>query len=492
MNISIQTKPRAVILLSCLAALFFTSACSTNPATGKSQFAALMSPQQELSVGAQEHEKIVAQFGLYEDKAITDYVTRVGNKVARDTERPDITYKFYVLDSPIVNAFALPGGYVYISRGLLALANNEAELAGVLGHEIGHITGRHSAERYSHGVVGAVGSTVLSILLDNNLASQALDIGNNVYLSSYSRGQENEADTLGIRYMTRAGYDAAAMTDFLASLKSYSELEDKANNRESKGVSYLSTHPATGDRVQKTKAEAQAAGAGKGILATDAYLNTIDGVTFGDSRKQGFVRGDTFYHPEIGFKFDVPNGFKVQNQPTQIAMVSADKSEIMIFDMDRIQGDQKPREYISYLWMKDQKISDIQSFEVNAMPAASARFSGMVNNRASEIILVAIEWKPKNYARFQIAVPQSGADAAIKGMMKTPESFIELSAAEKESLKPDYVDVFTAKGGEDINTVARAQTFKAFKEEYFRVLNALPNTQKTLTKERRYKRVVAP
>lgn len=133
------------ILMSAALAVLLLSGCSINPATGQSQFTALMSPQQEIKVGASEHQKIVQQFGLVDDRRLQAYVSEVGKKLAANTERPEVEYKFYVIDSPIVNAFALPGGYVYISRGLMALANSEAELAGVVGHEIGHITARHSA-----------------------------------------------------------------------------------------------------------------------------------------------------------------------------------------------------------------------------------------------------------------------------------------------------------------------------------------------------------
>jgi predicted Zn-dependent protease len=171
--------PRALILCT----LFF-GGCSTNPATGNRQFTALMSPAQEIQIGASEHQKIVKQYGLVDDPKLKAYVEEAGRKVTVDTERPDVEYKFFILDSPIVNAFALPGGYIYISRGLLALANSEAEMASVLGHEAGHITGRHSAERYSRGVVTTLGASILSAAIGSAGASQAIGLGTNLYLSS--------------------------------------------------------------------------------------------------------------------------------------------------------------------------------------------------------------------------------------------------------------------------------------------------------------------
>ena len=200
------------------------NACSTNPATGRTQFAALMSPQQENQVGAEEHPNIIAEFGEYDNARVQTYVRQVGARVTRNTERPDVDYKFYVVDSPIVNAFALPGGYIYISRGLLAVADSEAELAAVLGHEAGHITGRHSAERYSRGVVTQLGAGILAAAVDSAGVSQALGLGSDLYLKSYSRSQENEADTLGIRYLAQNGYDPSAMTSFLENLQNASAL----------------------------------------------------------------------------------------------------------------------------------------------------------------------------------------------------------------------------------------------------------------------------
>jgi len=201
--------------------------CTTNPATGEQQFAALMSPQQEVRVGAEEHEKVIKQFGLYNDPALVNYVGEIGRRVTRNTERPDVQYKFFIVDSPIVNAFALPGGYIYVSRGLLALANSEAELAAVLAHETGHIPGRHSAERYSRGVVTSLGAAVLAAAIGNDTASQALGVGSDLFLKSYSRGQENEADSLGMRYLSRAGYDPKAMAAFLANLQEESALQTR-------------------------------------------------------------------------------------------------------------------------------------------------------------------------------------------------------------------------------------------------------------------------
>ena len=176
---------KTLFVAAMLFAVGALSACSTNPATGEQQFAAFMSPQQEQQAGASEHENVMKTFGLPENSdALQAYVNNIGQKLAANTERTDVQYKFFVLDDEMVNAFALPGGYIYVTRGLMAYAGNEAQLAAVLAHEIGHVTGRHSAERYSRGIVTSLGAMVLSAALDSQAASQALGIGSDLFMKS--------------------------------------------------------------------------------------------------------------------------------------------------------------------------------------------------------------------------------------------------------------------------------------------------------------------
>ncbi|MBL4804013.1 MAG: M48 family metalloprotease [Alphaproteobacteria bacterium] len=455
--------------------LLLLGACSTNPATGEKQFTALMSPQQEVQVGASEHEKIVQQFGLEKDPQINSYVSEIGKRVSAETERPDVQYKFFVLDSPIVNAFALPGGYIYISRGLLALANNEAEVAAVLAHETGHITGRHSAERYSRGVVTTLGAGLLGAVLESDGAAQALGTGANLYLSSYSRGQENEADTLGLRYMTRGQYNPNAMSSFLYSLQRQSDLDAKVAGRSSTSAfSYFSTHPATGERVSKTRAEAQAY-AQTGEVGRDDHLNTIAGMTYGDSAEQGFARGNRFYHPALGFTFEVPEGFAITNQPSQVVATSAQTGSAIIFDMAASQG-MAPANYVQN-WVKDRNLQDIESITVNGMPAATGSFSGIVQGRATTIRLVAIRYGDK-FVRFQIAIPQNAPASLVTALKQTTYSFRSLSQSERGSVRPLSIKLFTARGGDTVVSRAQQSGFDDYKAERFRVLNGLaPNEE---------------
>lgn len=445
------------------------SACSTNPATGKSQFTGLMPASQETQVGASEHQKVIAQFGLYEDPKLSAYVAEIGKKITTKTERPDVQYKFYVVDSPIVNAFALPGGYIYVSRGLLALANSEAELAAVMSHETGHITARHSAERYSHGVVTSLGAAVLGAAIGDKGVTQALGVGSNLYISSYSRSQENEADTLGLRYMTQGGYDAQAMSSFLASLQNDTSLESRLQGGDgADSTSYFSTHPATGERVSSTRAQAGQYAPG-GAVNHDRHLDMINGMIYGDSEKQGFVRGNAFVHPGIGFTFNVPDGFQIQNQPEQVVAVSKTGAAI-IFDLVASASD--PMTYLTREWVKGEAVEAPESISVNGMPGATAGFTGNLNGAPVKIRLIAIKWGGK-MVRFQMAIPQSVNASVAQAMKSSAYSFRPLSESDRQSLKPYRVRVVTAGEGDTIASLAGRMAYRDMQEDRFRVLNGL-------------------
>ena len=273
----------------------------------------------------QEHPKLVQQFGgSYDTAELSAYVDRVGQSLARFAEVQDVRYSFTVLDDDDINAFALPGGYVHVTRGLLALASNEAELAGVLGHEIGHITARHAAQRYSSATAANLGIGVLSILGTvaglppsvTEATGSGLQTGAAIYLQSYSRDQEMEADRLGIRYMTRAGYDPEAMVTFFRKLDAWSRLEAMmaGDPGAAERLDIMASHPRTADRVQQAAQTRRFdAGAG-GRTEPGPYLKAIDGLLFGDSPSQGFRRGRDFIHPELRIAFRVPEGLRAEEQ----------------------------------------------------------------------------------------------------------------------------------------------------------------------------------
>ncbi len=465
------------------------SGCSTNPATGENQFTALMSPQQEVQVGAQEHAKIMKQYGVYDDEKVQAYIDRVGEKVVQYTERPEVDYKFFLLDSPIVNAFALPGGYVYLTRGLLSLSNSEAEMAAVLAHETGHITARHSAERYSRGVATSVGATLLSAALGSSGASEALGMGANLYLKSYSRGQEHQADSLGIRYLSRTGYAPSAMTSFLSNLQAETNLQAKQAGRSaSASANYFSTHPATAERVSKTISEANLY-AQQGIINRDVYLRTIDGMTYGDSAAQGFVRENTFYHPPLGFKFSVPDNFKIVNQPTQVLATSKDGSGI-IFDFAPNKDRYSAQKFLSDVWLQGKQAPNkIEGMSVNGMRAATTLVRGQVNGRDTNIRLVAIEWEQDKVVRFQIGMPLNLSTSKEKVLKSSIYSFKRMTRSEQKSIKPYRLKVITSRASDTVASLSKRMPYDDLQEDRFRVLNGLAPNDK-LVANRLYKMVV--
>lgn len=462
------------------AGLVVLGGCSTNPATGQQQFTALMPPNQEQQVGAQEHQKIIAEYGLYQDQGMQNYVQAIGERVTQKTERPDVRYTFYLLDTPMVNAFALPGGYIYMTRGLMALANSEAELASVLAHETGHITARHSAERYSRGVVTMLGAAVLSSAIGDSTVSDALGMGTDLYMKSYSRGQENEADLLGIRYLSRSGYDARAMTDFLRNLQSETALEARmSGDADQDGLAdYMSTHPATQERVTRTASEVAKYPPG-GQVEREAYLKRISGMTYGESAAQGFTRGQTFYHPELGLQFSVPPGFRLINQPRQVIGMSKDGA-LIVFDFVANPDGLAAEQFLSQQLLK-QRSATVEPITVNGLRGGTASFTGSANGRSLMIRLIALPWGRDRIARFQVAYPPNYSSAGVEALRATTYSFRAMSEEDKRRLRPYRLVAVTARPGDTVASMAARMPFEDYAQERFRVLNGMQPGEEAVT-----------
>ncbi|WP_456425681.1 M48 family metalloprotease [Rhodocaloribacter sp.] len=339
---------RAALLAAILPA--FLSGCvatrDVNPITGHTRFYGY-SWEQELKIGAESDPQIVAQFGVYDDEALAEYVRRVGETVLRHSHlrRPDadprfrnLTFTFRVLDSPVVNAFALPGGYVYVTRGLLAHLENEAQLAVVLGHEIGHVAGRHASKRaasQSFLQLGLItGALVGQGVFGGNTAERVLNLGGTglqLLFLSYGRGDEREADDVGVEYAALAGYEAGEAARFFRTLKRLGERSGQSL------PGFLSTHPDPGEREQTILRLASEWKQRTAMTKVDedAYLSRIDGIVLGENPRQGFTRSGMFYHPDLRFRFSVPAGFQVVNQPTQVTMVADEQRAIILFTLEQ-------------------------------------------------------------------------------------------------------------------------------------------------------------
>jgi predicted Zn-dependent protease len=482
----VQIFSRVLPVVSGFFALFLLSACAVNPATGEQEFSGLMSPRQEAAIGAENHDKIVKEYGgVYKNPAVQAYVNSIGQKLAKNTERGDVSYRFTVLDSPVINAFAMPGGYIYVTRGLLAVANDESELAGVLAHEIGHITARHQATRYSHGLLTSLGATVASAALGDPNISKALSVGSNLYMSSYSRDQEHQADELGIRYLSRAGYDTFAMADFLNAMDGYLDTEGKATGKGAPKFSYFASHPQTADRVVRASKIAGTYSAGQAVRNPDEFLSKIDGITYGDGADQGFVRDSHFYHPALGFTFTAPDGFDIVNQPDQV-VIAHEGGAIAVFDMDDNRARLDPQNYIAQAWLGGKSLVIPDAFAVNNLPAATASFDGTIKGRPVDIRLVAIDWPPADMVRFQIAIPRGTPTPIVDELKRLTYSFRAMTAAEKASVRPLSVELVTAKAGDTVQSLASRMQVDTAKRERFLALNNLsPNAR--IQQGRRYK-----
>ena len=303
------------------------TACSRNPVTGKREVI-LMSKDQEIALGKESHPSVVATMGIYEDAKLQNFINEKGKAMASISHRPDLPYQFYIVDSPVVNAFAVPGGYVYFTRGIMAHFNNEAEFAGVLGHEIGHVTARHSARQQTTQLFGTAGLILGSVLLDKTgQLTEAASQGLQLALLGYSRAHESESDGLGVEYSSKIGYDAKQMADFFGTLKRIQDASGQAIPE------FQSTHPDPGNRqarVNQLATEYQKQNPKTYEIDRDSYLRMIEGLIVGEDPKQGFVENDQFYHPELKFQFPVPRGWQHQNAPSQFQMGPKDGKSAMI------------------------------------------------------------------------------------------------------------------------------------------------------------------
>ncbi len=299
--------------------------CPVNPATGERQLI-LVSEGSEINMGRAGSKQVEAAIGLYDDPELQNYVSEIGLALAARSEKPNLPWSFKVVDDPIVNAFALPGGFIYMTRGILGYFNSEAEMAAVLGHEIGHVTGRHSAEQISRAQVAQLGLGLGSVFVPEIAAyGDVLGLGLGLMFLRFGRDDERQADDLGLRYMERGGYDPSEMVDVFVMLGRVSEAAGGSSL-----PSWLSTHPDPGERSERiTAAIAGGGGSPGGTIARERYLQRIDGIVFGENPRNGFFRQALFLHPDLQFQLQFPNGWQTQNMSQAVAGLSPDKDALI-------------------------------------------------------------------------------------------------------------------------------------------------------------------
>jgi len=477
--------------LTSAAALAGTSGCmTTNAASGRDSFTGFRSIEDDIAEGRQNHPKILQSFGgAYDDPRLAGYVTKIGLELAKQTEYQQYPYHFTILNTQIVNAFALPGGYVYITRGLLALASSEAELAGVLSHELAHVTARHGAERHTAEQVAQWGLLLGAVgLRAAGLPSDLMQIGQTVALAAikgYSREHEFEADTLGIRYMSRAGYSANAMASFLGSLREHSKVEAQILGLPPGQVdefNIMSTHPRTVERVRQAQ-QAASQGGGTGRLAADEYLNKIDGMMFGDDPKQGVVRGRKFIHPGLRFEFEAPPGFRLRNSPSQVQGRHS-PGVGMAFDMGQSKGARTAAAYLRDVWAARARLRNVESLIVDGSDAATGWVEGRGKSGAANIRLLAIRRNSGKFYRFMYVSPIEQADRWAKPFRASGQSFRHISAATAAGVLAKRLLVVTARPDDSIAGLARTLPYGRLNEDWFRILNDLAPRQTIKAKQR--------
>lgn len=443
----------------------------------------------EQRLGDENHPRIVEQYGgVYKDAKVTNYVNQIGRKLAAVSEQPNAKWTFTVLDTPTLNAFALPGGYVYVTRGLIGLAEDEAELAGVIGHEIGHVTAGHSSLRQDRGTAAGVGLLLgqigLGLLGVGGSAAQGiLSLGQAAaggVLASYSRGDELDADNLGIRYLARAGYDPYAQADFLDSLGAASQLDAKIAGRgyNPNSVDFFASHPANGPRTRQAIDVAEKGGLQVDRNATrnqDRFFRVINGLPYGDSADQGFVNGRTFSHPKLRFSYTVPAGFTITNSSNAVTAKGPSKSA---FIMD---GGKDPggtlTDYISRSWvpalaqsLRVGQFRALESTKINGLPAARAIIPVQNSSGTGEALLVAIRMNGTIYRLTGLAPRGSNL---LPSMNDAANTFRRLSSGEAGRLKGQRISVVTVGRGDTVASLARRMKVDQLAEERFRVINGL-------------------
>ncbi len=362
-------SPSLSVLHICAAAAL-VAGCSTNPATGKSEIS-LVSEGQEIEMGNQMLASARATLGTYPDSGLQRYVRGVGERLAASSERPALPWVFEVVEDPEVNAFAAPGGKIFVTRGILAYFGSEAELAGVLGHEIGHVTARHSARQMTREQltgIGLIAGSILSSTVAQNAGTLQQGLG--LLFLSYSRGDESQADELGFRYMRRLRYDPREMSETFQTLARVGELSGGG-----KVPTWASSHPDPGDRFQKAEERAATVPADSlrsVVINRDTYLRAIDGIVFGVNPRQGYFEGGRFNHPDLRFRMDFPSQWQTQNRADAVVAVSPQNDAIIQLSLG---GNDAPETLLQkFAQQQGVQMGNSQRVTVNGLPAATAEF----------------------------------------------------------------------------------------------------------------------
>ena len=453
-------------LTTFIVVFFSLQACSTNPVSGGREFA--KSEAWELSVGPKYHQEILKQYTVYDDPALQAYVDRIGQQLAEKSHRSDLKFTFTLLDSPQVNAFATPGGYVYITRGIMAYMTKESHLAGVIGHEIGHITARHGPQRAAQQQISGIANAGIAIVTGNQGLTQLSSVLSGALISGYGRKQELQSDELGAQYIARANYDPNDMVDVIGLLKNqelFSQKKAQSQGKQPQAYHGLfSTHPQNDQRLQQViKAAEQYRDTSTPRPDTGEFLRLTDGMSYGDSEAQGIVRGNKFYHSGLDLFIAFPNGWRVQNQPTQLAAVSPNSSQAIVMSMDSI-AQQNTDGYLrsKFTSFREGRSVNTPESEAYAGVATITGQSGQQNVRVGAV---------KRNDQALVFVAQGKTTLPNADYFDVMQSVRKLRGDERQLAEGFTIELVTAKRGDTFERLARESGLSEYAEDQLRLIN---------------------
>jgi predicted Zn-dependent protease len=463
------------LLISCFTATLIFSNCARNPVSGKRQVV-LMSEAQEIAMGKDADPQIVAQFGLYEDKALQEFITQKGKAMAAISHRPNLNYEFKIVDSEVLNAFAVPGGYVYFTRGIMAHFNNEAEFAGVLGHEIGHITARHSVEQQTRATLGQLG-LIVGMVVSPTIAQfgEAASQGLGLLFLKFGRDAERESDRLGVEYSSKINYDAQQMAHF------FNTLERKgAESGAQELPNFLSTHPNPGDRnvaVSQLATEwKQKLNLTNPEVNRNTYLRRIEGLIYGEDPKGGYLENNVFYHPVLRFQFATPANWAYQNTPQRVQLVPRDGKALMFLTLAPGRSLQEAASAV----LQQYKLRALESREVNVnglraiAVVADPQVTQQQQQQQASIRTLSyfIQFGENIYHLLGVSAIQD-FNAYSSYFTNTMQSFRELTDQAKLNKKPERVRLKTVNSETTLEQALRSYNVIPKRMEEFAVLNGM-------------------
>lgn len=450
-----------------LGLLFWTASCATNPVSGGPELM-LLSEEDEIKLGGQTDLEVRSQYGVYKDAELQAYLDDLCRRLGNLSHRPTLGYRLEILDASVVNAFAVPGGYVYFTRGILCTLNNEAELAGVMGHEIGHIAARHSAQQYSRAQLAQLG-VVLGGLFMGDLGSGLAQFGVGMLFLSFSRDNERQADALGVEYSSKAGYDAAEMAHFFETLERMNPSSDRTGL-----PSWFSTHPSPVDREAAVRSMAkewqQQLGLKHAKVNREVYLKKIDGLVYGEDPRQGYVEGGVFYHPDLRVQFPVPAKWKLANTPSMVQMASESKDAAIVFSMG--EGTSPKEAAKNFVNKSGARLLSSDPVTVNGL-SAHRLVSDIQSQQGTVRVMSYFISKDKYVYVFHGLCTPSAYSQYDDVFDNTMKSFKNLSDPKKINVQPDRIRIRSVKSADTVEDALRSMGVSRDELEQIALLNGM-------------------